>query len=55
MRRARIQDLERLRDDQVMSGVAEAARAAVLACSPFDLPRRDYRLWQQMTLRFYRR
>ena len=53
IRRANVQDLERLRIDQTMKGVADAAHAAVLDCSPFDLPRRDYRLWQQMTLRFY--
>ena len=53
VRRAQIQDLEKLRADPAMGGVAEAARGAVLACSPFDLPRRDYWLWQQMTLRFY--
>ena len=55
VRRTQIRDLGRLHTDQSMSQMAEDARAAIMKCSPFDLPRREYRMWRTITLRFYPR
>lgn len=52
LRSAEILDVDRMFGDAYFRSAAENARRAILTCSPFELPVKQYDVWQAMTLRF---
>jgi hypothetical protein len=47
-----IQNGSRMANDSFYRSAAENARRAILECQPFQLPRQDYELWQDLVLKF---
>jgi hypothetical protein len=52
VRRADILDGERMNRDAYFRSAAENARRAIYNCSPFTLPLKKFRDWQELTLTF---
>jgi hypothetical protein len=52
VRQVQIQDRLRMAADPYFRSAAENARRAILKCSPFDLPPREYFVWQRVNLNF---